>query len=73
MSFDAMGYPQFDEGQSAEIERLKSELVKAFSEVTYQRTLITELADALDAYTPDAEGGYRKAKDLIQRAREATK
>jgi hypothetical protein len=35
--------------------------------------LITELCDALDAYTPDAEGGYRKAKELIQRAREATR
>jgi hypothetical protein len=35
------------------------------------KALITELADALDAYTPDAEGGYRKAKNLIQRAREA--
>ena len=58
----------------AEIERLKSELVKAFSEVTYQRTLITELADRLekiDHNWPNEDYGIDA--ELIQRAREATK
>jgi hypothetical protein len=62
------------EGQSAEIERLKSELVKAFSEVTYQRALITELADRLekiDHNWPNEDYGIDA--ELIQRAREATK
>ena len=62
------------EEKDAEIERLKSELVKAFSEVTYQRTLITELADRLekiDHNWPNEDYGIDA--ELIQRAREATK
>ena len=54
----------------AEIERLKSELVKAFSEVTYQRTLITELCDALEKWCVPMRHGESK---LIQRARDAAK
>lgn len=55
--------------KDAEIERLKSELVKAFSEVTHQRTLITELCDALTNDTTDLDDIF----DLIQRARKAAK
>ena len=54
--------------QANEIERLKSELVKAYSEVTYQRTLITECADALEQ-----QSCWSTKVELIRRAREATK
>jgi hypothetical protein len=68
----------------AEVERLTRELreeresflsrqLHDTAEIARLKKLITELCDALDAYTPDAEGGYRKAKELIQRAREATR
>jgi hypothetical protein len=56
----------------AEIERLKGELVKAYSEVTYQRTLITELADALFCNGHKMTSDPCPVCDLIQRAMEAT-
>ena len=57
--------------KDVEIERLKSALVKAYSDVTYQRTLITELCDALFDMAPDPYDDF--FGPLIQRAREATR
>jgi uncharacterized small protein (DUF1192 family) len=57
----------------AEIERLKKVISLDAVAIGNKNRIITELCDALDAYTPDAEGGYRKAKELIQHAREASK
>jgi hypothetical protein len=70
MSFDPMGYPQFDDcteiadGQKdAEIERLKE--------------LITELADALEGMKPISSmspvTSELEKEKLLQRAREATR
>jgi hypothetical protein len=59
--------------KDAEIERLKAELVKAYSEVTYQRTLITELADALEEADPIWNLSREQVAELIKQAREATK
>jgi hypothetical protein len=84
MSFDPMGYPQFDEiadGQKdaiigAEIERLRKcarfaeDGVTALTERLEEKDkLITELCDALEL--PFEE--WTDQSDLIQRAREATK
>jgi hypothetical protein len=74
MSLESMESPEIElhnlrnafKDHQAEIERLNELCLE-------KDRLITELADALDAYTPDAEGGYRKAKELIQHAREITK
>ena len=52
-------------------ERMQRENLALKDLVTAKNQLITELCDALDRYTPDAEGGYREAKALIRRAREA--
>jgi hypothetical protein len=55
----------------AEIDLLRAANASFEGGMDWRNGLITELCDELDAYTPDAEGGYRKAKELIQRARDA--
>lgn len=63
--------------KDAEIQRLKELHLETCidwkNDLDVLRPLIVELCEALEAYTPDAEGGYRKAKELIQRAREAAR
>jgi len=63
--------------RNAEIARLRAELAKPSMEhmkqVPVLRALLLETATMLDKYTPDFEGGYREAKELVHRAREASK
>ena len=70
MSFSPEFLRQMCVDKDAEIERLKAELVKAYSESPRQRTLITELADALENWCVPMRHSESK---LIQHAREATK